>query len=476
MMGQVNLGAEMSAVGDGFDVDLFVIGGGSGGVRAARIAAGHGAKVMLAEEFRMGGTCVIRGCVPKKLYVLASRFAGEFEEARGFGWTPGKARFDWHRLVGAKEAEITRLEGLYARGQASAGVEVVKSRAVLEGPNAVRLLSDNRLIRARNILIATGGRPNIDPELPGYQHVVTSNEVFDLEEFPKSIVIAGGGYIALEFAGIFRLLGAEVTVIYRGAQVLRGFDQDLRDGLVAAYEKAGIRFVLNDVFERIERDDQGLVGMTKAGLRLGADQILFAIGRSANVEGLGLEKAGVGLAKDGAIAVDAGSATNVPGIFAVGDVTNRVNLTPVAIREGHALADTLFGGKAGIRPWQVDYAHIPTAVFTTPELGTVGLTEAAAREAFAAVDIYKTSFRGIKATLSGSEARVMMKIVVDGQSDRVLGVHILGEGAGEMIQLLGIPLRMGATKADFDATMAVHPTAAEELVTMRTRSARYTRE
>lgn len=453
-----------------FDVDLFVIGGGSGGVRAARIAAGHGARVMLAEEFRMGGTCVIRGCVPKKLYVLASRFAREFEDSRGFGWRPGPASFDWQRLVGAKEAEITRLEGLYAKGQASAGVEVIKSRAVIEGSNAVRLLADNRVIRAKNILIATGGRPNLDQSIPGIENVVTSNEVFDLEEFPKSIVIAGGGYIALEFAGIFRLLGADVTVLYRGTQVLRGFDQDLRDGLVSAYEKDGVRFVLNDTFARIDRTEAGLIGKTKAGLSLAADQILFAIGRSPNIEGLGLEKAGVALAKDGAIAVDSSSATNVPGIFAVGDVTNRVNLTPVAIREGHALADTLFGGKA----WTVDYDHIPTAVFTTPELGTVGLTEAEARAAFDTVDIYKTSFRAIKATLSGSEDRVMMKIIVDGATDRVLGVHILGEGAGEMIQLLGIPLRMGATKADFDATMAVHPTASEELVTMRTRTARYT--
>lgn len=466
----------MSDAGQGWDVDLFVIGGGSGGVRAARIAAGHGAKVMLAEEFRLGGTCVIRGCVPKKLYVMASRFARDFEEARGFGWMPGPASFDWPRLVDAKEGEITRLEGLYAKGQAGAGVEVVKARAVLAGPNTVRVVGSNQLIRAKNILIATGGRPNIDTNLPGHEHVVTSNEVFDLEKFPGRILIAGGGYIALEFAGIFRLLGAEVTVIYRGAQVLRGFDQDLRDGLVVAYEKMGVRFVLNDTFNRIERSEAGLIGHTEAGLALEADQILFAIGRSPNVEGLGLESAGVAVAKGGAIAVDDASATNIPGIFAVGDVTNRVNLTPVAIREGHALADTLFGAKAGIKPWTVDYAHIPTAVFTTPELGTVGLSEAEAREKFAIVDIYKTSFRGMKATLSGSDNRVIMKLVVDGTNDRVLGVHILGEGAGEMIQLLGIPLRMGATKADFDATMAVHPTAAEELVTMRTRSARYTRE
>ena len=459
---------------DTFDVDLFVIGGGSGGVRAARIAAGHGARVMLAEEFRLGGTCVIRGCVPKKLYVLASRFAQEFEAARGFGWKPGPASFDWQRLVGAKEAEITRLEGLYAKGQQGAGVEVVKSRAVIEGPHDIRLLADGRLIRARHILVATGGRPNIDASLPGWEHTVTSNEVFDLEAFPKRIVIAGGGYIALEFAGIFRLLGAEVTVIYRGPDVLRNFDQDLREGLMAAYERAGIRFVLKDVFTRIDRTDDGLVATTRAGLRLEADQVLMAIGRSPNTGGLGLDKAGVALAPDGAIIVDAQSRSNVPHIFAVGDVINRVTLTPVAIREGHAVADLLFGGPKGIKPWQVDYANIATAVFTTPEIGTVGLTEAEARKAFAVVDVYKTSFRPIRATLSGSEDRTIMKIIVDGETDRILGVHILGEGAGEMIQLLGIPLRMGATKADFDATMAVHPTAAEELVTMRSRFARYT--
>jgi glutathione reductase (NADPH) len=460
---------------DGFDVDLFVIGGGSGGVRAARIAAGHGAKVMLAEEFRMGGTCVIRGCVPKKLYVMASRFARDFEEARGFGWQVGPRTHDWQRLVGAKEGEITRLEGAYAKTQANAGVDVVKSRAVIEGPNTIRLLADDRIIRARNILVATGGRPNVDPKLPGREHVVTSDEIFDLEEFPRRILIAGGGYIALEFAGIFRLLGAEVTVIYRGNGVLRGFDEDMRAGLQAAYEKMGVRFIFNDVFTRIDRRGDDLVAQTKGGLALEADQVLMAIGRSPNTEGLGLEKAGVVLGPGGAIPVDGKSATNVPGIFAVGDVTNRVNLTPVAIREGHALADTLFGAAKGIKPWQVDYVNIPTAVFTTPEIGTVGLTEAAAREAFPVVDIYKTSFRAMKATLSGSDDRVTMKLVVDGESDRVLGVHILGEGAGEMIQLLGIPLRMGATKADFDATMAVHPTAAEELVTMRTRTERHTR-
>ena len=374
-----------------FDVDLFVIGGGSGGVRAARIAAGHGAKVMLAEEFRMGGTCVIRGCVPKKLYVMAGRFAQAFSDARGFGWKVGESQFDWNRLVGAKEAEITRLEGLYAKGQASAGVDVVKSRAVLEGPHEVRLLADNRLIRARNILIATGGRPNRDETLDGIEHTVTSNEVFDLEEFPKRIVIAGGGYIALEFAGIFRNLGAEVTVIYRGEKPLRGFDEDIRDSLVEAYARNGIRFVLNDAFSRIERTESALIAHTRGGLALAADQVLMAIGRSPNAEGLGLEKAGVMLGKGGAIAVDVASRTNVPHIFAVGDVTDRVNLTPVAIREGHAVADLLFGGKS----WTVDHTGIPTAVFTTPEIGTIGLSEAQARAQYQVVDLYKTSFRAM---------------------------------------------------------------------------------
>ena len=454
----------------GFDVDLFVIGGGSGGVRAARIAAGHGARVMLAEEFRLGGTCVIRGCVPKKLYVYASRFAHEFDEAAGFGWAAPPATFDWARLVAAKDAEITRLEAIYARGQASAGVEVVKSRAVLEDAHTVRLLADGRRIRARYILIATGGRTAM-PTIPGVEHAISSSEAFDLKAFPKRIVIAGGGFIAVEFAGVFAGLGAEVTLIHRGDNVLRGFDDDLRNAVRSAYEKRGIRLLLGDTIEQIEKHD-GLTVHTAGGQRLAADQVMLALGRQPNTEGLGLEKAGVALkGSHGAIAVDADSRTSVPNIFAVGDVTDRVNLTPVAIREGHAVADSLFGGKT----WQVGHALIAKAVFSTPELGSVGLTEAEAREKFAVVDIYKTDFRPMKATLSGSADRVMMKLVVDGATDRVLGVHIAGEGAGEMIQLLAITLGMGATKADFDRTMAVHPTATEELVTMRTRTARYTR-
>ena len=449
------------------EVDLFVIGAGSGGVRAARIAAGHGAKVMLAEEFRIGGTCVIRGCVPKKLYVYASRYAHEFRDAAGFGWSLDAPRFDWQALVAAKEKEITRLEGLYEKGQNGAGVTVVRSRAVLEDAHTVRLLADGRLVKARHILIATGARPFL-PHIPGIEHAITSNEAFDLAEFPKRVVVVGGGYIAVEFAGIFSGLGAEVTLVHRGDNVLRGFDEDLRNAVKRGLEAQGVRVVLGANVAQIGKGEALSVHLD-TGEVLSADQALFALGRVPNVDGLGLDRAGVALNHHRAIAVDAASRTSVPHIYAVGDVTNRVNLTPVAIREGHAFADTVFGGK----PWTVDHAGIATAVFSNPELGTVGLTEAQARAAHRIVDIYRTDFRPMKATLSGSADRVLMKIVVDGETDRVLGVHIAGEGAGEMAQLLGIAVRMGATKADFDATVAVHPTAAEELVTLRTRSQRW---
>jgi glutathione reductase (NADPH) len=452
-----------------FDVDLFVIGAGSGGVRAARIAAGYGAKVMLAEEFRVGGTCVIRGCVPKKLLVYASRFNDSFEDAAGFGWTVPPASFDWPTLVAAKEKEITRLESAYAATQDKAGVTIVKSRAVLEDAHTVRLVAEGRRVTARHILVATGGRPNLPDDLPGVEHAITSNEAFDLPQFPRRIVIAGGGYIAVEFAGLFAGLGSEVTLIYRGGNVLRGFDEDLRTRLKAAYEHRGVKFVFNDVFSAIEKTPAGLIARTRGGLAIEADQVMFAIGRSPNVEGLGLENAGVALGPDGAIAVDASSRTNVPHIHAVGDVTNRVNLTPVAIREGHAFADSVFGGK----PWTVDHSDIATAVFSTPEIGTVGMTEEQAKANHAALDIYRAEFRPMKATLSGRAERMFMKMIVDAETDRVLGLHILGEDAGEMAQLLGIAVKMKARKADFDATMALHPSAAEELVTMRTPSERW---
>jgi glutathione reductase (NADPH) len=455
-----------------FDYDLFVIGAGSGGVRAARIAAGHGARVALAEEFRMGGTCVIRGCVPKKLYVYASRFRDSIADAAGFGWSVAEPTFDWPTLVRAKEKEITRLEGIYGQTQEKAGVTIIRSRAVLEDAHTVRLVADKRLIRARHILIATGAKPNLPDDLPGVVHAITSNEVFDLPAFPKRLVIAGAGYIAVEFAGLFAALGSEVTLIYRGDNILRGFDRDMRDGLRAAYEKRGIRFIFNDVFVSIEKKPEGLVAHTKGGLALEVDQVMFAIGRSPNVAGLGLDKAGVALGTKGEVLVNAASQTNVPNIHAVGDVTDRVALTPVAIREGHAFADSVFGSK----PWIVDHSDIATAVFSTPEIGTVGLSEEQAKATFDAVDIYKANFRPMKATVSGSDERMIMKIVVDGETDTVLGVHILGDGAGEMAQLLGIAIRMKAKKADFDNTMALHPSAAEELVTMRTPSEQWRKQ
>jgi glutathione reductase (NADPH) len=454
------------------DFDLFVIGAGSGGVRAARIAAGYGARVAIAEEYRVGGTCVIRGCVPKKLLVYASRFADDFADAAGFGWTlPQTATFDWSALIAAKDKEIDRLEGAYGRTLANAKVELFKCRAVVDGPGRIKL-SDGRSLTARHILIATGATPNIDPKLPGREHVITSNEAFHLPEMPKRVLIAGAGYIAVEFAGIFHGLGAATTIVYRGDGLLRGFDEDLRTGLQQAYAARGIDIRLGHVFRRIDKTPLGLVAELDDGTKLEADQILFAIGRSPNTRGLGLEAAGVTLDAQGAVAVDELSQTNVPGIYAVGDVTNRMNLTPVAIREGHAFADTVFGGKLT----KVDHTTVPTAVFSTPEIGTVGITEAAARAAALAdgagpdaVHIYKTSFRPMRNTLAGRDEKMLMKIIVNGKNDRVLGVHVLGPDAGEMAQVLAIAIRMGATKADFDATMALHPSAAEELVTLRTR-------
>ncbi len=447
-----------------FDYDLFVIGGGSGGVRAARIAASHGAKVAIAEEFRYGGTCVIRGCVPKKLLVYASRFRDEFEDAAGFGWSLGTdPAFDWGRLIVAKDREIARLEGLYAGNLERVGVTVLRTRAELEAPGRVRLVSDGRVVTARHILVATGARPSLGEPFPGREHAITSNEALDLPALPRRVVVVGGGYIALEFAGIFAGLGAATTVVYRGPKVLRGFDEDMRDGLTAEYARRGIAIRANRRIAAIDKAGDGLAVRLDDGSVIAADQVLLAIGRDPNTAGLGLERAGVATAERGRIVVDAGSRTNVAGLYAVGDVTDRLNLTPVAIREGHAFADSVFGNK----PWTVDHDTVPTAVFSTPEIATVGLTEAVARERFAAVDIYKTRFRPMKGTLSGREERTVMKLVVDAGSDRVLGCHVLGPDAAEMVQMGAIALRMGARKADFDATVALHPCAAEELVTLR---------
>jgi glutathione reductase (NADPH) len=454
------------------DVDLFVIGGGSGGVRAARIASGYGARVMLAEEYRMGGTCVIRGCVPKKLMVYAARYADEFEDAKGYGWSVPQPSFDWPTLIANKDLEIGRLEAAYTANLERAKVEIVKSRAVLEGPNEVRLLATGKVVRAKHILIATGGWPHPGADIAGLEHVISSNEVFDLKQLPKRVLIQGGGYIAVEFAGIFNGLGSEVTLVYRRENILRGFDDDVRAHLRGEMEKRGIRIVTDNVVEAVEKVDHGLcVGLSDHD-SVTVDQVMFATGRRPNVKGLGLEKAGVLLDEKGAIAVDAYSRTSAPHIYAVGDVTDRVALTPVAIREGHAFADTVFGGK----DIKVDHSDIPTAVFSEPEVGVIGLTEAEARKNLARVDIYKTSFRPMKFTVAGRDARSFFKLVVDGTSGRVVGCHIVGPEAGELIQLVGIAVKMKATKADFDAVMAVHPTAAEELVTMREKAASYVRE
>ena len=450
------------------EVDLFVIGAGSGGVRAARIAAGHGARVTIAEEYRVGGTCVIRGCVPKKLLVYASRFSHEFEGAAGFGWTLPPATFDWPTLIANKDKEIARLEAAYTANLDKAGVKIVKTRAVLDDPHTVRLATGER-VKARQVLIATGAAPHNGPAIPGIEHVITSNEAFHLPSLPRRVLVQGGGYIAIEFACIFAGLGSEVTLVYRGENILRGFDDDVRTHLRGELEKSGITVITGRTVAAIEHSGHAYPVRLSDGRWIDVDKVMFALGRAPNTAGLGLEAAGVGVASSRAVVVDEYSRTRVPHVYAIGDVTNRVNLTPVAIREGHAFADTVFGG----RPTAVDHRNVPSAVFSEPEVGVVGLTEAQAREQFPRVDIYKATFRPLKATLSGSHTRVLMKLVVDGTSDRVLGCHIVGEGAAEMIQTLAIAVKMGATKADFDATLALHPTAAEELVTMRTPTARY---
>ena len=443
------------------DCDLFVIGGGSGGVRAARIAAGHGATVMLAEEYRMGGTCVIRGCVPKKFFVYAGRFRDEIEDARAYGWEVGEPRFDWKKFKAARDAEVLRLEGAYRRTLGNAGVTILDERAVLKDRHTIELAS-GRTVTAKHVLVATGGWP-APLEVPGGELAITSNGIFELEEQPESVIVLGGGYIALEFACIFAALGTRTTVLYRGEQILRGFDDDLRFALAEGMRARGIEVCTMADPARISRKDGGLVVETKDGRTFEAGKVVAAIGRRPNTAGIGLKEAGVRLAKSGAVEVDRYSRSSVDSIHAVGDVTDRVNLTPVAIREGHAFADTAFGG----RKVAVNHSMVPSAVFTTPEIGAVGMTEAKARQELESVDIYKSSFRPMKTLFAGRQDRMLMKLVVDGKTEKVVGCHILGPEAGEMIQLVAIPLVMGATKADFDAAVAVHPTMAEELVTMR---------
>ncbi len=446
-----------------FDYDLFVIGGGSGGVRSGRLAAGMGKKVAIAEEFRYGGTCVIRGCVPKKLYVYASQFAEHFEDAAGFGWTVGEHRFDWSTLVAAKDREITRLEGLYRKGLENAGAEILQTRAELTGPNSIRLVNTGKTVTAERILIATGGHPTPHVALPGHELSISSNEAFDLPELPKSILIAGGGYIAVEFANIFHGLGVETTLIYRGREILSRFDQDMRRGLHAAMEAKGIRILCGDLLQSITQGEGGerIVETLHHGV-ITVDQVMLALGRSPNTRGLGLEAAGVKTDERGAIVVDAFSRTSAPGIYALGDVTDRIQLTPVAIHEAMCFIETEYKQN----PTSPDHELIPTAVFSQPEIGTVGMSEEQAGHAFAELEVYRAEFRPIKATLSGRSERTIMKLIVNAADRKVVGAHILGHEAGEMAQLLGITLKAGCTKDDFDRTMAVHPTAAEELVTM----------
>jgi glutathione reductase (NADPH) len=446
-----------------YDYDLFVIGGGSGGVRAARVSAGLGKRVAIAEEYRFGGTCVIRGCVPKKLFVYASQYAEHFEDALGYGWQVGESTFDWKKLIAAKDKEIARLEGLYRLGLENSGAEILETRAELVDAHTIRLLKTGKTVTADKIVIATGGTPNPHAALPGHEFCISSNEAFHLEELPRSILIAGGGYIAVEFANIFHGLGVDTTLIYRGQEILSRFDHDMRQGLHKAMVAKGIRVILTDIFAEITKSAAGgLVAKTMAGETIAVDTIMLALGRDPKTKGLGLEQAGVELDERGAVVVDRYSRTNVDNIYALGDVTDRVQLTPVAIHEAMCFVETVFKNN----PTAPDHDLIATAVFSQPEIGTVGLSEEEAAKRYAELEVYRAEFRPMKATLSGRAERTIMKLVVDAASRRVVGAHILGHDAGEMAQLIGVSLKAGVTKDDFDRTMAVHPTASEELVTM----------
>jgi len=446
---------------DDYDFDLFVIGAGSGGVRASRVAAGHGARVAVAEEHKVGGTCVIRGCVPKKLLVYGAHFAEDLKDARRFGWDVSSCSFDWPTLRDNVIGEVDRLEGLYQQTLDNNKVTTFHERATIEGPHEIRLAS-GKLVTTKYILIATGAWPQI-PEAPGAELGISSNEVFHLEKLPKRIVIFGGGYIANEFAGIFHEFGTDVTLVLRGDQILRGYDEQIRDRLLQISITRGIKFRFNAPLEKIEKQEDGtLLVHTGSGDPMPADVVLFATGRNPNIKGLGLENAGVELEK-GAIKVDDYSRTNVENIYAVGDVTNRVQLTPVAIREGHAFADTVFGGTART----VDYSCIPSAVFSNPPIGAVGMTEGEARNKLGNVQVYTSDFRPMKFTLAGRNERSLYKLVCNGDTGQVVGIHMISPDAPEILQAAAIAVKAGLTKADFDATVALHPSMAEELVLMR---------
>ncbi len=443
-----------------YDYDLFVIGAGSGGVRAARIAAGHGARVGICEQSRVGGTCVIRGCIPKKLLVYAAHFARDFEDARAYGWEAAGQEFDWPRLIANKDREIDRLNGVYLSLLSGAGVELIEERGVLEDAHTIRL--GERRITADKVLVAVGGWPWM-PDIPGIDHAITSNEALELKARPDRILIVGGGYIAVEFAGIFHGLGVETTQMIRAEHLLNGFDDDIRKTLGEQMRAEGVEIVNRTNPTGIEKTGGCYRVATDTGRTIEADLVMFATGRNPNTAGLGLEAAGIATDRKGAIPVDADSRSAVRNIYAIGDVTDRLALTPVAIREGHAFADTVFGNK----PWQADHANVPTAVFSQPPIGTTGLTETEARAQYGEIDIYRSRFRPLKHTLTGRDEITLMKLVVDPQSDRVLGAHMIGADAPEIAQGLGIAVKMGATKAQFDATVGIHPTAAEEFVTMR---------
>ncbi|HXR94677.1 MAG TPA: glutathione-disulfide reductase [Rhizomicrobium sp.] len=454
-----------------FDFDLFVIGGGSGGVRASRMAAMAGAKVALAEEYRMGGTCVIRGCIPKKLMVYASQFSENFLDAPGYGWTiPGKPSFDWPTFIAHKDKEIARLEGIYAQNVKAAGVTIFSDRAVFEDEHTLLLLNAQKKVTAEKILIATGNRPTREMGtthvIPGGELCITSNEAFHLDKLPKRILVAGGGYIALEFAHIFHGLGSHVSLVYRGEKPLRGFDNDMRDAVCDSMKSRGLEVLLGCEFTKVEKRGDCLHAETNKGATIECDQILLAIGRQPNTDALHVEKAGVELGMKGEVVVDDYSQTSTSHIYAIGDVTNRLQLTPVAIHEAMCFAETAFRNN----PTKPDYVNVPSAVFTTPELAVVGMSEEKALGLSHSVDVYKSSFRPLLHTLGGRPVRTSMKMVVDARTDKVLGVHIFGDHAAEIVQVAAVALKMGATKAQFDATVALHPTAAEELVTMRNRA------
>jgi glutathione reductase (NADPH) len=446
-----------------YDFDLFTIGGGSGGVRASRVAGQFGARVALAEERYLGGTCVNVGCIPKKLFVYASEFSDAFADSARFGWTLGERNFNWRVLLANKDREIARLNGIYEKVLVDNGVRIFRARATIADAHTV--IVGGERYTARYILIATGGRPTA-PSIPGKELAITSNEAFFLPQFPARAIIVGGGYIGVEFAGIFNGLGASVALVHRGELFLRGFDHDLRRTLAVEMGKRGVELSFGRVVERIEKLPRGIRATLDDGSTLEADLIMFATGRVPNTRELGLERAGVKLDYEGAVAVDSYSCSSVPNIYAVGDCTDRLQLTPVAIAEGQAVAETLFHAN----PKTPDYENVPTAVFSQPNLGTVGFTETAARERFRAVDVYKSRFRPLKHTVSGRDEHSFVKLVVDRETDRVLGCHMVGTDAGEIVQGLAIALRCGATKAQFDATIGIHPTAAEEFVTMRNKS------